>query len=102
MKERIAEIREQAERCIRNYCPHQDDEMEPCYFGMEVVNEKPPWACILFNAFFGLLTSLEEAEKVMKNAVAWTETPEGRAVPQVNGQPGEWIRAARRWLEGEG
>ena len=49
-----------------------------------------------------LLTRLEEAEKVMKNAVAWTETPEGRAVPQVNGQPGEWIRAARRWLEGEG
>ena len=66
---RIAEIREQAERCIRNYCPHQDDEMEPCYFGMEVGNENPPWACSLCKAFFGLLTRLEEAEGVMKMLV---------------------------------
>lgn len=35
----------------------------------------------------------------LEAAVAWSDTAQGRDVPQVDGQPGEWIQAAREALK---
>jgi hypothetical protein len=43
-----------------------------------------------------LISAAPELLEALEMAVSWlTNTPEGRSIPQVNGQPGEWLEKAR-------
>jgi hypothetical protein len=43
---------------------------------------------------------LKLAKETLEMAVAWlTQTPEGKSIPQVSGQPGEWLRMALAVIE---